>query len=112
MISPAFLRSILVASVASAAYAFAPPIHFPPTTAVFSSENDNGGGIENFEQERMNIVRNLQKSYYSDGPTSATFDQPLESTHSAAYLDPATGIVKNLPLWRVGWVETPGRRNC
>lgn len=23
-----------------------------------------------------------------------------------------TGIVTNLPLWRVGWVETPGRANC
>ena len=27
-------------------------------------------------------------------------------------LDESTGIIRNLPLWRVGWVETPGRTNC
>ncbi|KAL7470472.1 hypothetical protein ACHAXS_010714 [Conticribra weissflogii] len=27
-------------------------------------------------------------------------------------LDKSTGKISHLPLWRVGWVETPGRRNC
>lgn len=106
------LRAILVASIASLAYSFAPPSQYRPTTAVFSSDNENDGGIADFEKERMNIVRNLQKSYYSDAPGSDASDQTLESAHSAATLDPATGIINNLPLWRVGWVETPGRRNC
>ncbi|KAL3906506.1 MAG: hypothetical protein SGILL_009243, partial [Bacillariaceae sp.] len=35
-----------------------------------------------------------------------------EQSRCTPSLDPATGIMANLPLWRVGWVEVPGRTNC
>jgi Lon protease-like protein len=54
------------------------------------------------EADRMELVRKLQKSFYQD-PTN-------ESPRAA--LDPSTGILQHLPLWRVGWVEVPGRANC
>lgn len=48
---------------------------------------------------RMELVRNLQETYYKseNGP--------------APTLDESTGIVTNLPLWRVSWTELPGRAN-
>lgn len=78
-----------------------------------NSESDEDEGVGDFEKERMNIVRMLQRSYYRDVPDDGS-DQTMESLPSsaAASLDPATGRINNLPLWRVGWVETPGRRNC
>jgi len=51
------------------------------------------------EAERMSMVRQLQKQFYSDAGTDMEYDE-------------STGIIRNLPLWRVGWVELPGRSNC
>ena len=65
-----------------------------------SSSNNNNDELD--EADRMELVRKLQKSFYQD---------PANETPRAA-LDPATGIFQNLPLWRVGWVEVPGRANC
>ena len=106
---------------------------------------DDGYGEQSMsmsESERMDMVRKLQKSFYSnsnsatttDG-TAATFSSSSTSTttttatsstsksgntNAAAYallppspkLDESTGIMYNLPLWRVNWVEVPGRTNC
>jgi hypothetical protein len=53
---------------------------------------------EDFKR-RMALVRSLQKSYYR----STNFTRPA--------VDPTTGIITDLPLWRVGWTELPGRSN-
>ena len=110
-----------------------------PPTALFMKENIGGSnddneddgkdeeydfdGIGNFEQERMNIVRMLQRSYYSEDAADVFVssdklsnqdrnDNEDVGTSRLPHLDTATGKILNLPLWRVGWVETPGRRNC
>lgn len=91
------------------------------TAALFSSDSSSSddGGIEDFESERMNIVRILQRSYYRDIPddmgnqTMMMLDEGeyAQSSKTTSF-DRNTGKINNLPLWRVGWVETPGRRNC
>lgn len=104
----------------SSVLAFAPPspcFTKKRTASALFSTNEGGeddDGIGDFEKERMNIVRMLQRSYYQDTPSDDDSNKAteFESSHSAATLDPATGRINNLPLWRVGWVETPGRRNC
>ena len=89
----------------------------------FENEGYNDGN-SNFENERMNIVRMLQRSFYREDVMSSKNDDdgadetPLQQAttkrpHSSnPSLDITTGKIYNLPLWRVGWVETPGRRNC
>ncbi|KAL3760035.1 hypothetical protein ACHAWU_006583 [Discostella pseudostelligera] len=60
----------------------------------------------------------LQRSYYRDVdvPTNNynenMKDKSADASCACPSLDPATGKINNLQLWRVGWVETPGRRNC
>lgn len=93
------------------------------TSLSLSNSDDNAGeegGIEDFESNRMELVRSLQKSFYMpDSPTKVILDENDESSAYAttssrprAQLDESTGKITNLPLWRVGWIETPGRRNC
>lgn len=122
------LRTALLAALAGAALPFAPRPPGPPAraaTALSSSpgsdrrdgddrDDGDGGGIEDFERERMNIVRSLQRSYYRDSaPPGVGSESNATSWRPArASLDPETGAIDGLPLWRVGWVETPGRRNC
>jgi Lon protease-like protein len=64
----------------------------------------------------MDIVRMIQRSYYRDDVDDDVGARPEEvesrSRLSRPLLDVATGRISDLPLWRVGWVETPGRRNC
>jgi hypothetical protein len=55
------------------------------------------------QAERMAAVRSLQNSFYS---LSTGEDHPRPN------LDSSTGIMTHLSLWRVGWVELPGRSNC
>ena len=70
------------------------------------------------EAERMEMVRKIQNSFYSSsGVKSADGDESL-SNSSGVNKDDATcvfvdetGQFKNLPLWRVGWIEVPGRAN-
>ncbi len=100
------------------------------------NDAEDGGyndGISNFENERMNIVRMLQRSYYREDADVVSSNKLINqdrndddgadetpsfqaTTRSSSpnnpSLDIATGKMHNLPLWRVGWVETPGRRNC
>ena len=122
MISVTLRAALIGGCIFGAAFAFAPiiPERRSPSSILFSSSegdsNDDGGGIEDFEKERMNIVRNLQRSYYRDVPetSNADIDTDIQSSTSSAgaSFDPSTGRINNLTLWRVGWVETPGRRNC
>lgn len=55
------------------------------------------------EKQRMEMVRQLQKTFYKqvDG----------EDEEPGATLEESTGRMLHLPLWRVGWVEVPGRSN-
>mmetsp|Transcript_32805 Transcript_32805/g.69212 ORF Transcript_32805/g.69212 Transcript_32805/m.69212 type:complete len:525 (+) Transcript_32805:85-1659(+) len=119
MVHALLLRTALVASVANVALSFAPCVpNKRAATCLFSESGGaaDDGGIEDFEKERMNIVRQLQRSYYRDTSEESinlSDEKSDSSSHSAsASLDPVTGRIHNLPLWRVGWVETPGRRNC
>ena len=67
------------------------------TVRLFSSPDDDA------ESKRMDMVRSLQKAFY----------QPNEVDEGTRpKLDESTGILTDLPLWRVGWVETPGLANC
>ena len=68
------------------------------TLATASSKSDENGDTD--EIERMEMVRKLQKSFYQT------------EDYLRAELDDKSGIMKNLPLWRVGWTEVPGRANC
>jgi Lon protease-like protein len=51
------------------------------------------------QKRRMELVRSLQDTYYK----SENGDAPV--------LNEATGVMENLPLWRVQWTELPGRSN-
>ena len=51
------------------------------------------------EETRMEMVRSLQASFYQN------------SKDPRPQLDPTTGILQHLPLWRVQWTELPGRSN-
>ena len=92
------------------------------STSIFSSSGEEeDGGIEDFDSKRMDLVRSLQRSFYSDdaqvddsGVQTMEDDTDtisMSSTKTTSFYA-TTGKINNLPLWRVGWVETPGRRNC
>lgn len=51
------------------------------------------------EEERMTVVRSLQNVFYTN------------ETHQFPSLDAPSGIMRNLPLQRVPWIELPGRSN-
>jgi Lon protease-like protein len=89
----------------SCAVAFVPSQQHPsrgvlPSSSIrlFSSETDDA--------ERMEMVRKLQKSFYSQASNDTNKETQLSQLQSD------TGIMTNVPLWRVGWVEVPGRANC
>ncbi|KAL7489035.1 hypothetical protein ACHAW6_014615 [Cyclotella cf. meneghiniana] len=84
-------------------------------------DDDDDGRIIDFDSRRMDIVRKLQNTYYRSindldygrkSEDKESYGNDICSSGKTAKLDEATGRVLNLPLWRVGWVETPGRRNC
>jgi hypothetical protein len=84
--------------------------------AALFAAGDEDKAIDDFESRRMDIVRILQKSYYrniddDDGFYESGFGSNI-GTQRRTKFDEATGRFLNLPIWRVGWVETPGRRNC
>ena len=53
----------------------------------------------------MELVRQIQKSFYRDDGSSAP------GTAAVSAVDAATGSVHNVPLWRVQWTELPGYQN-
>ncbi|CAB9498058.1 expressed unknown protein [Seminavis robusta] len=60
------------------------------------------------EERRMEMVRQLQKTFYQSTATTSSDEDKDEGP----YLEPETGRMMHLPLWRVGWIEVPGRANC
>jgi hypothetical protein len=68
-----------------------------PTILQDASEGEQESEVD--FKRRMALVRSLQMSYYG----STNFTRPT--------VDPTTGIITDLPLWRVGWTELPGRSN-
>ena len=78
------------------------------STSLFTSRED--GGIEDFDSKRMDLVRSLQRSFYSDdAPVDDSGVQTMEDdtdTVPTSYakltsFDATTGKINNLPLWRV-----------
>mmetsp|Transcript_2015 Transcript_2015/g.5807 ORF Transcript_2015/g.5807 Transcript_2015/m.5807 type:complete len:522 (+) Transcript_2015:96-1661(+) len=78
--------------------------------------DDDEDDLERRERERMAAVRALQKTFYQSSAADSSSDDdgglPDTTTLAPPQLQPSTGILTNLGLWRVGWVETPGRANC
>mmetsp|Transcript_15126 Transcript_15126/g.17396 ORF Transcript_15126/g.17396 Transcript_15126/m.17396 type:complete len:532 (-) Transcript_15126:96-1691(-) len=74
-------------------------------TLIFMSERKDDQESEEEKRARMNIVRSLQRSFYSS-PSDVG-----ENNDSETIVDVTTGTISNLPLWRVGWTELPGRSN-
>ena len=114
---------LLVVPQNDALTTFALPKSKQPTILSSSSSDDfdyddfSDGGIDDFENNRMDIVRSLQQTFYMpESSTTALYAEAAlyvtSSSRPRAQLDESTGKVTNLPLWRVGWIETPGRRNC
>ena len=101
-------------------------------TSVFVSRSNEGneketkreGGEESEEefQRRMAVVRSLQMSFYgkdaskeetTENGNSESDDSSKSSSSGfgAPELDPPTGKISNLPLFRAAWYELPGRSN-
>ena len=68
-------------------------IRAPPSASRCDAARDD-------DSERMALVRSLQKTFYENG------------ADDAVSFDSSTGMVYNLPLWRVGWVESESPRLC
>lgn len=75
------------------------------STSRLFSEQAPSESVEDAEKRRMEMVRSLQKSFYQS-------TEEDDETAPRPELQKDTGIMTNVPLWRVGWVETPGRANC
>jgi Lon protease-like protein len=54
------------------------------------------------EKRRMELVRELQSSFYKSGNAHEPVSEPTMDNG---------GVMQNLPLWRVQWWELPGRTN-
>jgi Lon protease-like protein len=66
--------------------------------------SESSSSSSSFEQDdpvkrKMEMVRSIQNSFYQ------------QNNDTKVSLDPSTGILRNLPLWRVQWTELPGRSN-
>eukprot|EP00568_Trieres_chinensis_P012036 CAMPEP_0183296108 /NCGR_PEP_ID=MMETSP0160_2-20130417/3806_1 /TAXON_ID=2839 ORGANISM="Odontella Sinensis, Strain Grunow 1884" /NCGR_SAMPLE_ID=MMETSP0160_2 /ASSEMBLY_ACC=CAM_ASM_000250 /LENGTH=456 /DNA_ID=CAMNT_0025457687 /DNA_START=44 /DNA_END=1414 /DNA_ORIENTATION=+ len=75
-----------------------------PTASLGMTSSSSSDDPDEAERRRMEMVRSLQKTFYKDSGDDETVKRPTLQTD--------TGVVTDLPLWRVGWVETPGRANC
>eukprot|EP00977_Amphora_coffeiformis_P000188 scaffold54_cov158-Amphora_coffeaeformis.AAC.2 len=90
----------------------APKVAF--TFALKRSPSDGeSDGID--EAGRMELVRSLQETFYSSPSTSSAVgpedgDDVRNQDEGSQWLS-EKGIMTNLPLWRVGWIEVPGRSN-
>ena len=63
-------------------------------TKLWSTQDD-----DEMMERKMAMVRSLQSAYYQSSSSEPTV------------LEKDTGIMRNLPLWRVQWTELPGRSN-
>ena len=64
------------------------------------------------EEKRMEMVRQLQNTFYLTTDEEGESTPSSTASSSSPRLEESTGRMLNLPLWRVGWVEVPGRSNC
>lgn len=74
---------------------------------VSSDESINPNDLETPEERkrRMEMVRQIQKSFYQQGDEEST-------TRTTAISSPnCNTILEELPLWRVQWTELPGYQN-
>lgn len=70
-----------------------------PTSALsYSSRSHENEADAAKNRKKMEMVRTLQASFY-------------QTTTAHSEFDAQTGMIYNLPLWRVPWVEVPGRSN-
>lgn len=81
---------LLLCSFVSAAWICERGVARPPTS-LFALTPD--------EQRKMAMVRSIQMQFYRS------------SASGGAAIDRNTGIIPELPLWRVPWTELPGRSN-
>jgi Lon protease-like protein len=73
------------------------------STLVLASDSNSQNDDEDIlsDKSKMDIVRNLQNAFYDNSNSNST----------RAAFDTTNGMIYNLPLWRVSWVELPGRTN-
>lgn len=84
---------------ASASASVSVTITTPKSNALFLSSNPIEEESEEEREQRMNLVRQLQKSFYQD-EIEATKPPQKGST-----------IMEDVPLWRTQWSELPGYQN-
>ena len=94
-----------------------------PLTGLFSSPSSSNNNNEEEEEEeesinpndletpeererRMEMVRQIQKSFYGDEAVTEEGQRKL-----AVKSDKSSTVLQNVPLWRVQWVELPGYQN-
>ena len=102
------LRFAMVASAATTAQGFAYQSRTTSNSAfayALKSSPSDGEPDGMDEAGRMEMVRSLQEAFYSS--PSSTTTVPDEAPQFSSQ----NGIMTNLPLWRVGWIEVPGRSN-
>jgi Lon protease-like protein len=78
---------------------YAPSSSITRSLACASSKNQYPYESDDDMKRRMEMVRSLQETYYKS------------ENGNVPTLDPSTGIMHHLPLWRVSWTELPGRSN-
>ena len=72
----------------------------PCISSLKAKEDTGDKEDERKSLDRMEHVRQIQSAFYNSAPTE---NRPR--------LDTSTGTLYDLPLWRVGWSEVPGRSN-
>lgn len=87
-------RSFVISSQSWRIHSNAPPQHLH----VSESDSDDEPSID--EEKRMELVRSLQSAFYQN-----------PGAQQRTTLNDTTGILQDLPLWRVQWTELPGRSN-
>ena len=88
---------LLILALFRAALAFSPTtgVRYETKSRRFMSSLEDSDEME----RKMALVRSLQNAYYQNSATEPTI------------LERDTGILRNVPLWRVQWTELPGRSN-
>jgi Lon protease-like protein len=92
-----------------------PSSSFRASVSLLASSSSDDNDKDNDEEKRMEIVRQLQETFYSSSDNGDDDDAASTtggSSGSGTQWEESTGRILNLPLWRVGWVEVPGRSNC
>ena len=79
------------------------------------STRDNQDEERRRQQRRMELVRSLQTQFYasaSSGNLTAREEDVSSLATGGQEVDPVDdGVLRNVPLWQVDFVEVPGRTN-